>query len=138
MSIATEYISITIGGVVVQQYLKKYEVTIKKIYDENLNYTAISGRKVSKILGVQREIKVSFEPMNTTQISTLFSAIGLSDAGTTITYIDPIKGSTSSTFLTEQLPAATYFRSDDGIDFWTIPDITFTEKEVDTSSWGGA
>ena len=138
MSIATEYIAITIGGVVVQQYLKKYEVTIKKIYDENLNYTAISGRKVSKILGVQREIKVSFEPMSTSQISTLFSAIGLSDSGTTISYIDPIKGSTSSTFITEQLPAATYFRSDDGIDFWTIPDITFTEKEVDTSSWGGA
>ena len=48
MSIATDYISITIGGVVVQQYLKKYEVTIKKIYDENLNYTTISGQKVSK------------------------------------------------------------------------------------------
>ena len=138
MSIATDYISITIGGVVVQQYLKKYEVTIKKIYDENLNYTSISGKKIQKVLGVQREIKVSFEPMNSTQIAELFSAIGLTDAGTTIAYIDPIEGSTSSTFLTEQLPAATYFRSDDGIDFWTIPDITFTEKEVDTSSWGGA
>lgn len=138
MSIATDYISITIGGMVVQQYLKKYEVTIKKIYDENLNYTTISGQKVSKILGVQREIKVSFEPMNTAQIGQLFSAIGLSDAGTTILYIDPIKGSTTSTFTTEQLPAATYFRSDDGIDFWTIPDITFVEKTVDTSSWGGA
>lgn len=137
MAIADEYISITIGGVVVQQYLKKYEVTIKKIYDENLNYTSISGKKVSKVLGVEREIKVSFEPMNTTQISTLFNAIGLSDVGTTISYIDPIKGSTSSVFTTEQLPAATYFRSDDGIDFWTIPDITFTEK-VDSSSWGGA
>ena len=138
MSIATDYISITIGGVVVQQYLKKYEVTIKKIYDENLNYTTISGQKISKILGVQREIKVSFEPMNTTQIGQLFSAIGLSDAGTTILYIDPIKGSTTSTFTTEQLPAATFFRADDGIDFWTIPVITFVEKTVDTSSWGGA
>lgn len=138
MAIADEYIAITIGGVVVQQYLKKYEVTIKKIYDENLNYTSISGKKVSKVLGVQREIKVSFEPMNTSQISTLFSAIGLSDTGTNISYIDPIKGSATSIFLTEQLPAATYFRSDDGIDFWTIPDITFTEKEVDSSSWGGA
>lgn len=137
MAIADEYIAITIGGVVVQQYLKKYEVTIKKIYDENLNYTSISGKKVSKVLGVQREIKVSFEPMSTTQIGQLFSAIGLSDAGTTIIYIDPILGSTTSVFLTEQLPAATYFRSDDGIDFWTIPDITFTEK-VDSSSWGGA
>lgn len=137
MSIATEYIAITIGGVVVQQYLKKYEVTIKKIYDENLNYTSVSGKKVQKMLGVQREIKVSFEPMNTSQISTLFSAIGLNDTGTTIAYIDPMIGSTSSTFLVEQLPAASYFRSDDGIDFWTIPDITFTEV-VDTSSWGGA
>lgn len=117
-------------------YLAGYDVTVEKVYDTNLNYTSVSGNKVQKQLGVQRVLKVKFEPMNTAQISELFTAIGLSEAGSTISYIDPYAGEVlTKVFTCEQLPAASYFESDDGKDFWTIPDITFTEK---ASSWGSA
>jgi hypothetical protein len=129
-------LSIIIGTKKISNYLAGYDVTVEKVYDTNLNYTSISGNKVQKILGVQRVIKIKFEPMNTAQISELFTAIGLSDSGTSITYLDPYAGSTlTKSFTCEQLPAASYFQSDDGIDFWTIPDIEFTEM---ASSWGSA
>lgn len=129
-------LSIIIGTKKISNYLAGYDVTVEKVYDTNLNYTSISGNKVQKILGVQRVIKIKFEPMNTAQISELFTAIGLSDSGTSITYLDPLAGSTlTKSFTCEQLPAASYFQSDDGIDFWTIPDIEFTEM---ASSWGSA
>ena len=129
-------LAITINNQVIDTYLASYDVTVKKIYDENLNATAVSGKKIQKLLGVQRELKVKFEPMSTAQVSQLFTAIGLSQLGSTITYLDPMLGRDNTlTFTCEQLPAASYFESDDGIDFWTIPDITFTEV-VDTSSWG--
>lgn len=129
-------LSIIIGTKKISNYLARYDVTVEKVYDTNLNYTSISGNKVQKILGVQRVIKIKFEPMNTAQISELFTAIGLSDSGTSITYLDPLAGSTlTKSFTCEQLPAASYFQSDDGIDFWTIPDIEFTEM---ASSWGSA
>ena len=138
MSMQDEYISITIGNKEVLQFLKNYEVTIKKVYDENLNYEAVSGQTVKSLLGIQRELKVSFEPMASSEIASVLGSIELSDEGTDITYIDPLLGVTTKTFNVEQLPAATYFRSDDGVDFWILPDITFTEKDIDTSSWGGA
>lgn len=132
-------LSIIIGTKKISNYLAGYDVTVEKVYDTNLNYTSISGNKVQKILGVQRVIKIKFEPMNTAQISELFTAIGLSTQdtqGTSITYLDPLAGSTlTKSFTCEQLPAASYFQSDDGIDFWTIPDIEFTEM---ASSWGSA
>jgi hypothetical protein len=129
-------LAITINNQVIDTYLASYDVTVKKVYDENLNATAVSGKKIQKLLGVQRELKVKFEPMSTAQVSQLFTAIGLSQLGSTITYIDPMLGTSATKIFTcEQLPAASYFESDDGIDLWTIPDITFTEV-VDTSSWG--
>lgn len=129
-------LTITINNKVIGMYLAKYDVVVEKVYDTNLNYTSISGNKVQNLLGVQRKLTVSFEPMNTAQISELFTAIGLSQSGTTITYIDPYAGTAlTKVFTCEQLPAASYFESDDGVDFWTIPDIEFTET---ASSWGSA
>ena len=129
-------LSITINNQIINTYLVGYDVVIKKVYDENLNATAVSGRKMQQVLGVQRVITVKFEPMNTTQIHQLFTAIGFGTVS--ITYIDPIAGAgTTKHFTCEQLPVASYFESDDGIDFWTIPDIVFTE-DIDSSSWGGA
>lgn len=130
-------LAITINGTTIDMYLRSYDVVVKKVYDENLNATAVSGRKMQRLLGVQRELTVKFEPMNTAQISQLFNAIGLSSGGSTITYLDPMLGRNNTlVFLCEQLPAASYFESDDGIDFWTIPDIVFKE-DIDSSSWGG-
>ena len=129
-------LSITINNKVISMYLAGYDVVVEKVYDTNLNYTSVSGNKVQNLLGVQRKLTVKFEPMNTAQIAELFTAIGLSQSGTSITYIDPYAGqSLTKVFTCEQLPAASYFESDDGVDFWTIPDIEFTET---ASSWGSA
>lgn len=123
---------------VISTYLAGYDVEVVKVYDDNLNYTAVSGKEVRNVLGVQRVLTAKFEPMNTAQISELFNAIGLSQNGSSIKYLDPMSGSLQTrTFTCEQLPAASYFTSDDGIDFWTIPDIEFTEV-IDTSLWGSA
>ena len=124
--------------IIVRNYLAGYDVEVQKVYDDNLNYKALSGKEVKGVLGVQRVLTAKFEPMSTAQISELFQAIGLSQNGSRIQYLDPMSGSLQTrTFTCEQLPAASYFTSDDGIDFWTIPDIEFTEV-VDTSSWGEA
>lgn len=123
---------------IVKNYLAGYDVEVQKVYDDNLNYTALSGKEVKGVLGVQRILTAKFEPMSTAQISELFQAIGLSQNGSSIKYLDPMSGSLQiRTFTCEQLPAASYFTSDDGIDFWTIPDIQFTEV-IGTSSWGAA
>lgn len=127
---------VQVGGTKIDFYLSSYDVTVEKVYDTNLNYTSVSGNKVQKLLGVQRVLKVKFDPMNTAQIHELFTAIGLEPTGTPISYIDPYAGAVLlRVFTCEQLPAASYFQSDDGIDFWTIPDVEFTEM---ASSWGSA
>lgn len=133
--------------VTVADYLDSYDVEVEKVYDENLNYKSVSGAEIKNVLGVRRKLTAKFEPMSTAQIHELFNAIGLSQQGVYISYIDPMEsdstypvgGSEVPTYVTkqftcEQLPTASYFESDEGYLFWTIPDIEFTET---ASSWGG-
>lgn len=133
--------------IVVAEYLSSYDVEVEKVYDDNLNYKSVSGAEVKNVLGVRRKLTAKFEPMSTAQIHELFNAIGLSQSGVDITYIDPMEsdstypvgGSEVPTYVTkkftcEQLPTASYFESDEGYLFWTIPDVEFTET---ASSWGG-
>mgnify|MGYP006872984320 CR=1 FL=1 len=127
-------LSITINNQTISMYLKGYDVSIDTVHDDSLNYTAMSGKKVSPVLGVQRVLTVRFEPMSNTQIQTLFSAISTTTANT-ITYQDPMSGEITKSFLCETLPAASYFESDEGVLFWTIPDITFTEDVDFSSAW---
>lgn len=135
------------SAVTIANYLDSYDVEVEKVYDDNLNYKSISGAEVKNVLGVRRKLTAKFEPMSTAQIHELFTAIGLSQSGVDITYIDPMEsdstypsgGSETPTYVTkkftcEQLPTASYFESDDGYLFWKIPDIEFTET---ASSWGG-
>lgn len=128
-------LSITINNQLIDTYLAGYDVVVEKIYDQNLNYTAVDGSEVKNLLGVQRVLTVKFEPMNTYQINELFNSIGIGDV--VIEYIDPMDSTSTveRTFTCEQLPVASYFESDDGIDFWTIPDIEFKEA---ASSWRSA
>ena len=132
--------------VTVADYLDSYDVEVEKVYDDNLNYKSVSGAEIKNVLGVRRKLTAKFEPMSTAQIHELFTAIGLSQSGVSISYIDPYESDSTysggvevptyvtKTFTCEQLPTASYFESDDGFLFWTIPDIEFTET---ASSWGG-
>ena len=46
-----------------------------------------------------------------------------------ITFTDPQLGKVTKNFTCPTLPSATWFVSDDGRQFWTIPDITFQETD---------
>ena len=129
-------LSITINGVFIDRYLDKYQCQINSEYDTENSFEAIDGTLVRTFLGTRRVLNVDFEPMNTQQINQLFSAIR-SSQDITITYIDPELGQQTRIFVCSSLPAATYFEGQTtaGVfkQFWTIPTIIFTEKDIDNS-----
>lgn len=127
-------LSITINNQTISMYLKGYDVNIETVHDSSLNYTAMSGATISPVLGIKRTLTVQFEPMSNTQIQQLFTTISTTQANS-ITYQDPMSGEVTKSFLCESLPAASYFESDDGVLFWTIPDIVFTEDVDFSSAW---
>lgn len=123
--------SISINELVIKDYLVNYSVKIVEQIDPNLNFTAISGKQVQGYLGDKREITVTFEPMETSQINQLFRAIKNARENIPIQYIDPQLGETVKYFTCSNLPAATWFRDDyTGKQYWTVPDIVFVENEV--------
>lgn len=128
-------LSITINGTTIDRFLKNYDVKLTTVYDDTLNYTAMSGKKIANVLGVQRTLTLKFEPMSDTQIQSLFSTLSV-ESSNTITYKDPKLGQTTKSFICNDLPAASYFTSDDGILFWTIPDVTLVEDVAFSSAWG--
>lgn len=130
-------LTITINEKVISEYLKGYSVQIIPQVSEG--FTAVSGKETSKIKGYKRTIAVNFEPLYTAQMNELFSAI-LSGSDVSITYIDPQNGEETRTFSKPTLPAASYEEMETTkgtfLDFWTIPTITFEEKEVESVSGG--
>lgn len=130
----TYYSAITLNGTEIKEYLDTYEVKIDKVYAAEPNFVAVSGKTVNQLLGDQRTLTVTFEPMNTQQLNTLFRSINRSEKAT-IKYIDPELGETTKQFTCSSLPAAHYFVSDNGIQFWQIPSISFVE---DTNFSGGS
>lgn len=129
-------LTITINGTQISEYLKSYECEIEEVYDEDNAIEAIDGTQHRTYMGDRRTLKVYFEPMNTQQITQLFTAIK-SERLISIGYIDPQLGSTSRTFNCPSLPATTYFEGDDHVQYWEVPPITFIEPELDKSSSGG-
>ena len=135
-------LSISINGVIISDYLNKYQCKIDEVYDTENSFEAIDGTKQEIYLGDKRTLTVDFEPMSTEQLTELFTAIK-SDRDVTIIYTDPIEGeNTEKIFTCNSLPTATYFESDPIIDpsnpnrtqillFWTIPTITFIQKDID-------
>lgn len=133
----SKYTKIVINSTTIDEYLDSYDVQIQEVKAAQPNFTAISGKRVENYLGDQRLLMINFEPMNTAQINSLFSAIKAVHQRIPISYIDPQLGEVTKYFTCDNLPAATYFVSDDGIQFWQLPTITFTEV-VDYSSYGGS
>lgn len=130
------YTSIKINGIVISKYLDSYDVQIKEKYANSPNFTAISGKEVKNYLGDRRTLAVNFEPMETSQINELFTAIKSVREDIPIEYIDPQMGVVTKKFNCPNLPAATYFVSDDGRQFWTIPTVNFEETDTDFSDSG--
>lgn len=126
--------SIKINTTVIDRYLKQYDAQISECFAPGVNYTSITGKQVQKYLGDRRVLSVDFEPMETSQINSLFTAIRQDREKIKITYIDPLIGNTTKEFTCKTLPAATYFVADNGKQYWTIPTITF--EETDESAWG--
>ena len=62
-------------------------------------------------------------------INDTFKAIKSNRESISITFIDPQLGNVTKNFTCPTLPSATWFESDDGRQFWTIPDITFQETD---------
>lgn len=134
-------LSITINGVTISDYLDKYQCQVNEEYDTQNSFEAIDGTTNQTYLGDRRTLTVDFEPMSTTQINELYGAIK-SNRDISISYIDPIAGAHTSTFTCVSLPAATYFEGETTkgtfVQYWTIPTITFVEKEIDmTGRVGG-
>lgn len=129
-------LSLTINGTVIDKYLANYTVEIQEVYNSNADFTAIDGTKHQAYLGDKRMLSVNFEPMSTSQINELFTTIKSSRDNISITYIDPEKGENNLSFSCETLPAASYFESDNGVLYWTIPTVTFEEITNFTSSGG--
>lgn len=125
--------AIKINKLVVDKYLVNYTVDITEKYADQPNFTAVSGKKINKYLGDRRTIKIDFEPMETAQINELFNEIKAIREHIPIEYIDPQQGKVIKRFSCSSLPSATYFVSDDGRQFWTIPTVTFEETEDDYS-----
>lgn len=128
-----EMFSISIGEMVIDMYLNNYSVDINGRYASDINFTSISGKTMNKYLGDSRELSVNFEPMETSQINELFREIKKYRNNIPITYKDPQKGQITKHFSCDNLPVATYFISDDGREFWTIPTVVFTETEESAS-----
>ena len=101
------------------------------------SFTAVSGKTHSSVTGYKRSLSVDFEPMYTEQMNALFGAI-LSGSDVTIKYTDPKNGEETRTFLQPTLPAASYeeMETTQGtwLQFWTIPTITFEEKDAESAS----
>ena len=133
-------LSITINDVVISNYLDKYQVQINSVYDTETSFEAIDGTINQTFLGTRRTLQVDFEPMETTQINALYAAI-LASEDVSITYIDPEIGEHTTVFTCASLPAATYFEGEvaqgEYKQFWTIPTITFVEKDIDTEGSEG-
>ena len=125
------YTSIKINGLTVQKFLNNYDVQIIEKYAASPSFTAISGKEVKSYLGDRRKLAIQFEAMETSQITSLFTAIKSARENIPIEYIDPQYGVIIKKFTCPNLPAATYFVSDDGRQFWTIPTVNFEETETD-------
>ena len=128
-------LSITVNNHVISEYLKGYSVQIVPQFSES--FTAVSGKNLSKITGYKRSLSVDFEPLYTAQMNELFGAI-LSGNDVSVTYIDPQNGEETRTFSKPTLPAASYeeMETTQGtwLQFWTIPTITFEEKDAESAS----
>ena len=128
-------LSITVNNQVISEYLKGYSVQIVPQIGES--FTAVSGKTHSSVTGYKRSLSVDFEPMYTEQMNALFGAI-LSGSDVTIKYTDPKNGEETRTFLQPTLPAASYeeMETTQGtwLQFWTIPTITFEEKDAESAS----
>lgn len=125
------YTSIKINGQTFCKYLVSYDVQIQEKYAASPSFTAISGKEVKSYLGDRRTLAINFEPMETSQINSLFNAIKSARENIPIEYIDPQYGVVTKKFSCPNLPAATYFVSDDNRQFWTIPTVTFEETDAD-------
>ena len=127
---------------VISNYLDRYQVQINSVYDTETSFEAIDGTINQTFLGTRRTLQVDFEPMETTQINALYAAIRASE-DVTISYTDPELGAHTAVFTCVSLPAATYFEGETAQgtfkQFWTIPTITFIEKNIDiTGGEGGS
>lgn len=131
-------LTLTINGIVVDEYLKNYQCQINEVYDSEDSFQAIDGTTIeSAYLGDRRILNVDFESMDTSQINELFNAIKQDRDNIAITYIDPQNGAETRYFTCPNLPAATYFEGQTtrGIykQYWNIPTIQFIEKDIDNS-----
>ena len=120
--------SIKISGLDIDKYLDNYDVQIVECFSSQ-GFTAIDGTQVNSYLGDRRVLVVKFEPMETAQLNSLFNAIKQNRESIPISYIDPQLGLAEKKFTCPNLPAATWFVSDDGRQFWTIPNVTFQETD---------
>lgn len=120
--------TIKIGSLVIDKWLENYDAQIIEQFSSQ-GFTAVDGTQVNTYLGDKRTLVVKFEPMSTPQINQLFKAIKESRASIPITYVDPKDGETTRHFTCPNLPSATWFESDDGRQFWTIPSVTFQETD---------
>ena len=120
--------TIKIGSLVIDKWLENYDAQIIEQFSSQ-GFTAVDGTQLNTYLGDKRTLVVKFEPMSTQQINELFKAIKLSRESIPITYVDPKDGETTRNFTCPNLPSATWFVSDDGRQFWTIPSVTFQETD---------
>lgn len=130
-------LSVKINDTVIDRYLDKFQVDIKKRYADGVNYKTISGKEIKHFLGYQRQISIDFEPMENSQIQELFSAICKDSDEINIQYDDPKNGRITKKFVCNNLPASTYFVSDDGRKFWMIPTVVFEETGWEDSGDSG-
>ena len=120
--------TITINNLVIDKWLSNYDVNIVEQFSSQ-GFTAIDGTQVNSYVGDRRILVVKLEPMSTSQINDTFKAIKSNRESIPITFIDPQLGKVTKNFTCPTLPSATWFESDDGRQFWTIPDITFQETD---------
>ena len=118
--------TITINNLVVDKWLDNYEVQIVEQFSSQ-GFNAVDGTQVNSYLGDRRILVVKFEPMSTSQINETFKAIKSVRNSIPIKYVDPQIGEVTKKFTCPSLPSATWFVSDDGRQFWTIPNVTFQE-----------
>ena len=120
--------TITINNLVIDKWLSNYDVDIVEQFSSQ-GFTAVDGTQVNFYVGDRRILVVKLEPMSTSQINDTFKAIKSNRESIPITFIDPQLGKVTKNFTCPTLPSATWFESDDGRQFWTIPDITFQETD---------
>lgn len=120
--------TIKIGSLVIDKWLSNYDVNIVEQFSSQ-GFTAVDGTQVNSYVGDRRILVVKLEPMSTSQINDTFKAIKSNRESIPITFTDPQLGKVTKNFTCPTLPAATWFVSDDGRQFWTIPDITFQETD---------